>query len=108
MRGGVYGLAANRSARGHEQQGRRFAIVVQATSLEHLSTWLVVPTSTSARPFSFRPAVELPGGAGETLALCDALSAVDPQVRLGKSIGILPLATMREIDGALALLLELD
>jgi mRNA-degrading endonuclease toxin of MazEF toxin-antitoxin module len=40
---------------GHEQRENRYAVVVQPDLLP-LSTWLVAPTSTSARPASFRPA----------------------------------------------------
>lgn len=105
MRGDVYRLRAHDS-RGHEQRGPRFAVVVLASRFEHLSTWLVVPTSTRARPFVFRPAIEIPGH-GETLALCDALTAVDPTARLGDLVGYLPLETMQRIDHALSGLLDL-
>ena len=47
MRGDVYRLKRPRSAQGHEQQGERYAVVVQANAYEHLSTWLVAPTTTS-------------------------------------------------------------
>lgn len=105
MRGEVFRLRPG-PAQGHEQTGRRFAIVVLASRFEHLSTWLVVPTSTRAKPSVFRPVVEIPG-AGETLALCDALTAVDPQARLGESVGFLPWAQIQQIDYALAGLLDL-
>lgn len=49
---------AARDARGHEQGGNRYAIIVQSDLLP-LSTWLVTPTSTSARPASFRPEIEM-------------------------------------------------
>ena len=105
MRGDVYRLKAH-DARGHEQRGPRFAVVVLASRFEHLSTWLVVPTSTRARELVFRPAIEIPGH-GETLALCDALTAVDPTARLGDLVGYLPLETMQRIDHALSGLLDL-
>ncbi|WP_139811621.1 type II toxin-antitoxin system PemK/MazF family toxin, partial [Mycobacterium avium] len=54
MRGEVFRLRAPRPARGHEQSGSRYAVVVQSDQLP-LSTWLVAPTSTSARAASFRP-----------------------------------------------------
>jgi mRNA interferase MazF len=106
VRGDVYQLTAPANARGHGQRGRRFAIVVQATRLEQLSTWIVVPTSTSARPAVFRPEVEIPGH-GRTLVLCDAMSAVDPERRLGAFVGYLALEEMRRIDRALLGLLDL-
>ena len=105
MRGDVYRLEAG-ATRGHEQAGPRFAVVVLASRFDHLSTWLVVPTSTRASPYIFRPLVTVPGH-GETLALCDALTAVDPQARLGENVGYLSLTDMEGIDRALAGLLDL-
>ena len=105
MRGDVHRLTAH-DARGHEQHGPRFAVVVLASRFDHLSTWLVVPTSTRARPFAFRPTIEIPGH-GETLALCDALTAVDPQARLGELVGYLQLEAVQRIDYALSGLLDL-
>jgi len=45
MRGEVYRLPAR--GKGHEQQGRRYAVVLQPDWLA-LSTWVVAFTSTSA------------------------------------------------------------
>lgn len=53
MKGEVYRLPARG---GHEQQGRRFAVVLQPDRLA-LSTWIIAFTSTSARRTSFRPVV---------------------------------------------------
>ena len=47
MRGEVYRLRAPRRARGYEQTGPRYAVVVQSDQLP-LSTLLVAPTSTTA------------------------------------------------------------
>ena len=105
MRGEVYRIAP-RDARGHEQAGSRFAIVVLDSALEHLSTWLVVPTSTRAHPYVFRPSVQIPGH-GPTSALCDALTAVDPAARLGERVGMLALADLAAVDVALRGLLDL-
>ncbi|HZJ05116.1 MAG TPA: type II toxin-antitoxin system PemK/MazF family toxin [Nocardioidaceae bacterium] len=52
MRGEVYRICAPRDDRGHEQRDPRYAVVVQSDQFP-LSTWLVAPTSTSARPASF-------------------------------------------------------
>ncbi len=52
MRGEVYRLSAR--GQGHEQKGRRYAVVLQPDWLT-LSTWIVALTSTSARETSFRP-----------------------------------------------------
>lgn len=104
MRGDVYNYRPD--ARGHEQQGKRYAIVVLATRYTHLSTWLVVPTSTKAQPYGFRPVVNILGVS--TLALCDAMVSVDPQRRLGRQVGYLSLVEMHAIDATLATLLDLD
>ena len=50
---------------------------------------------------------EVDWGAGPTLVLCDALTSVDPTVRLGAQVGHLTLAELRQVDLALALLLDL-
>lgn len=107
MRGDVYGLRPAKQSKGREQRGRRFAVIVQASRFEHLSTWLAIPTSTSARPFIFRPRIDVPGE-GPSLALCEGLVSIDPQERLGARLGALTYAEMQEIDDAVAMLLDLD
>jgi mRNA interferase MazF len=69
-----------------------------------LSTWLVAPTSTSARPASFRPEIEL--GGRPTRVLVEQTTAVDPQ-RLGDLAGRLQLHEMSEVDAALRVVLGL-
>lgn len=103
MRGEVFELNAPRGSRGHEQSGSRYAVVVQSDHLP-LSTWLVAPTSTSARAASFRPEVEI--GGKTTRVLAEQTAAVDSQ-RLGKSVGILSLDEMRRIDAAMRIVLDL-
>ena len=61
VRGEVFRLPALRGARGHEQRGARYAVVVQADEFLGLSTVLVSPTSMSAQPASFRPTITLEG-----------------------------------------------
>jgi mRNA-degrading endonuclease toxin of MazEF toxin-antitoxin module len=55
VRGEVFRLPAPRRVRGHEQRDARDAVIVQDEEFLDLSTTLVAPTSTSARPASFRP-----------------------------------------------------
>ena len=69
-----------------------------------LSTWLVAPTSTSARAASFPPEVEI--GGNLTRVLAEQTAAVDPS-RLGKSVGYLSLEEMRRVDAALRTVLDL-
>ena len=103
MRGEVFRLHAPRRARGYEQSGSRYVVVVQSDQLP-LSTWLVAPTSTAARAASFRPEVEISGRV--TRVLAEQTAAVDPG-RLGKSAGYLSLEEMRRVDAALRIVLEL-
>jgi mRNA interferase MazF len=65
---------------------------------------LVSPTSSHARPASFRPAITLAGT--ETRVLVEQTTVVDPN-RLGKSTGRLDAHELRAIDEALLLLLGL-
>ena len=60
MRGEVFRLRSPHGAKGHEQNGSRFVVVLQSDSLA-LSTWLVAPTSRSALAASFRPEIEVLG-----------------------------------------------
>lgn len=103
MRGEVYRLSAPRGTRGTEQSGARYAVVVQSDSLP-LSTWLVAPTSTSARPATFRPEIEILGRTA--LVLAEQTAAVDPG-RLGERAGHLSLGEMRRVDAALRLVMSL-
>ncbi|MCO1578009.1 type II toxin-antitoxin system PemK/MazF family toxin [Crossiella sp. SN42] len=104
MRGDIYRLRAPRDARGHEQAGGRFGVVVQATELEVLSTWLIAPTSTSAQPARWRPEIEVLGRA--TLLLCEQTTACAPE-RLGERVGRCSLEEMQRVDSALKLALGL-
>ena len=104
VRGEVFRLRAPRGRRGHEQRGARFAVVVQADDFLDLSTTLVAPTSTSARPASFRPRVEIDGQM--THVLVEQTTVVDPE-RLGRSAGRLSAPQMRAIDESLMLVLGL-
>lgn len=101
VRGEVYRLPAR--GRGHEQRGRRYAVVLQPDWLT-LSTWIVAFTSTSARETTFRPAVEVAGQ--RTLVMCDQLATVD-LTRLVEPAGFLTLGEMQLVDQALQLVLDL-
>lgn len=104
LRGEVCELRAPRQARGHEQAGPRYGIVLQSSDLP-LSTVLVAPTSTAPRPASFRPEVEIAGS--RTLVLCEQLAAIDAE-RLGQSLGVLPWRDLERVDRALKLVLGLE
>lgn len=104
VRGEAFRLPPPTRARGREQRGARYAIVVQADDLLGLSTVLVAPTSASARPATFRPTIDLLGI--HTRVLVEQTTVVDPQ-RLGTSAGRLEAAEMQAVDDALRLLLAL-
>ena len=104
MRGDIHRLRAPRNTRGNEQQGARFAVVVQSDDLM-LSTLLVAPTSRSAPSRSFRPTITINGE--ETQVLVEQTSAVAPE-RLGEFIGRVSLDELAKINDALRLALELD
>lgn len=104
VRGEIFRLPSPSQTRGREQKGTRYAVVVQADQFLALSTVLVSPTSTSARPASFRPTIDI--GGQTTRVLVEQTTVVDPQ-RLGRSAGRLDAYEMQSVDEALALLLGL-
>lgn len=104
VRGEVFRLRPPRGARGSEQRGVRFAVVVQADELLALSTVLVAPTSRAAPARSFRPRIDLEGAS--TCVLVEQTTAVAPQ-RLGESVGRLDASELRDLDAALSLVLGL-
>ena len=103
-RGEAFRLPAPRGARGHEQRGARYAIVVQSGDLLRLSTVVVAPTSIAAQPASFRPEVSIRGV--RTRVLVDQIRAVDPS-RLGRSAGVLTYEELSDVDRALETILGL-
>jgi len=103
VRGEVHRLRAPQDARGHEQRSPRYAVVVQSDQFP-LSTWLVAPTSTSARAASFRPEVEVNGRM--TRVLAEQTAAVDPG-RVGDTVGHLTFDERRHVEAALRLVLDL-
>ena len=90
---------------GHEQRGRRFGVVVQSDAFLPRSVVIVAPTSTSAKPASFRPEVEIDGTS--TRVLVEQVGAVDDN-RLGNLVGHLTAQEQWGVDAALLTLLGLD
>lgn len=97
LRGDIHVLRPPKS-RGHEQQGRRFGVIVQANELLPRSVVLVAPTSRSARAASFRPEIEIEGES--TLILVEQVGAVDV-TRLGDLVGHTTAEQIWGIDEAL-------
>jgi mRNA interferase MazF len=90
---------------GHEQQGRRFGVVVQSDAFLPRSVVLVAPTSTSAKPASFRPEIQI--GGTSTRVLVEQIGAVDVD-RLKESAGHLTPEEQWGVDTALLTVLGLS
>jgi mRNA interferase MazF len=103
VRGDVHAIKLPRK-HGHVQQGRRYAVIVQADDLLALSTVVICPTSRSAFPASFHPEISLQDQ--PTQVLCEMIGAVDARA-LGEQIGHLTVDEQRALDDALQLVLEL-
>ena len=104
QRGDVYRFKVPKGL-GHEQQGERYGVVVQADALLPRSVVLVAPTSRSARPASIRPVVDIAGDTSRVLV--EQLGAVDVQ-RLGRRIGRLSAEELWAVDDAIVAVLGLD
>jgi mRNA interferase MazF len=104
IRGAVHRLVLSRGAAGHEQRGRRFGVVVQADELLGLSTVIIAPTSTQARPATFRPMIEIDGEA--TRVMVEQMRAID-LMRLGEQVRVLRLDELRQVEAAMELVLGL-
>lgn len=103
QRGDVYELRPPRRP-GHEQQGRRFGVVVQSDALLPRSVVLIAPTSRRARPASFRPEVVIEGET--TKVLVEQIGAVEVN-RLGEHVGLTSPEEMWGIDESLMTVLGL-
>jgi mRNA interferase MazF len=103
-RGDIVPFKGRRDPRGHEQRGRRYAVVLQSDALDEWSTVVVAPTTTSGPGAFFRPTVNLRGKQG--LAVVDQMLAVD-RTRLGEVVGSVSIAEMQAIEGAVRFVLGL-
>lgn len=103
-RGDIYSVRLPKG-RGHEQLGQRFGVVVQSDAFLPRSVILIAPTSTSARPASFRPEIEIEGTA--TKVLVEQLGAVDV-TRLGELAGHLTPEEQWGVDAAILTVLGLS
>jgi mRNA interferase MazF len=97
VRGDIYRLPANPNAKGHQQRGARYGVVVQSDFLP-LSTILIAPTSTRASTQSFRPEIEIQGVA--TRICVEQTVAINAE-RLGQFAGRLNANELEELDAAL-------
>ncbi|MCL2781609.1 MAG: type II toxin-antitoxin system PemK/MazF family toxin [Actinomycetia bacterium] len=103
MRGDIHRLRAG-DTEGHEQHGPRYVVEVQSDRIR-LSTLLIAPTSTRARPSDLRPRVNMNGVT--THVLVEQTRAVNPEARLGDFVGRLDHDELAAVDDALRLVLGL-
>jgi len=103
LRGDIHELRMPRG-QGHEQQGRRFGVVVQANEFLPRSVVLIAPTSRSARSASFRPEIHVFDEIARVLV--EQVGAVDAG-RLGDLIGRVSPEEQWGIDEALLAVLGL-
>jgi mRNA interferase MazF len=104
IRGAVYRVDLGEAKRGQEQRGRRYGLVLSPTSDWNVAT--IVPTSTSARPMRFRPALELLGQ--PVVYLVDQFRSVDTAFIHGDPVHYLGHNELMEIETAAGRYLGLD
>lgn len=104
LRGDVYELRLPRGV-GHGPRSRRFGVIIQADVLLPRSVVLIAPTSTSARPASFRPELVVEGET--TRVLVEQVGAVDVN-RLGDPVGHASAEEIWGIDESLLTVLGLN
>ena len=102
-RGEIYEIRLPKGS-GHEQHGKRLAVVVQNDAMLPRSVVLIAPTSVSARPASFRPEVDVAGT--RTKVLVEQVGVVDVN-RLGRLVGAATPEEQWGIDAALQTVLDL-
>ena len=104
QRGDVHELRLPKGV-GHEQHGRRLAVILQNDAMLPRSVVLVAPTSASARPASFRPEIVI--GRRRTRVLVEQLGAVAVE-RLGDPVGRVTIDEQWQIDAAVLTVLGLN
>lgn len=103
FRGAIYEIKALPGREGHEQQGGRYAVIIQSDRFSS-STVTVALTSTRAGPAIYRPAIDFDGT--KTRVLTDQIHSVAPE-RLGSFRGTLAADEMVDLDRALMIKLGL-
>lgn len=98
-KGSIYLITLPARTGDHTQEGRRYAVVVTATSFIG-SVVTVAPTSTSARPSLTRPEAEIEGR--KCRILLEQMLGVDVS-KLSNWIGVLDDDEMDALDDALRL-----
>ncbi|RIQ22306.1 type II toxin-antitoxin system PemK/MazF family toxin [Jiangella rhizosphaerae] len=99
IRGAVYRVDFGDAERGHEQRGRRYAVVMSPSSMPW-NVVTVVPTSTSAQPAVFRPELDVMGI--KTRFLVDQIRTIDVAYVNGDPVDYLERDDMAEVEHAVA------
>ncbi|MFC7620998.1 type II toxin-antitoxin system PemK/MazF family toxin [Microlunatus sp. GCM10028923] len=99
IRGAIYRVDFGSTKRGHEQRGRRYAVVLSLSSMPW-SVVTVIPTSTSAGPAVFRPELDVMGT--RTRFLVDQIRTIDTTFVHGDPVGYLDRDEIAEIENAVA------
>lgn len=99
IRGAVYRIDLGDAKRGHEQRGRRLGLVISPTSMPW-SVATIIPTSTTAQPAVFRPAVEIDGQM--TRFLVDQIRSIDTTCLHGDPVYYLDHDELSEVERAVA------
>lgn len=99
IRGAVYRVDLSDAKRGDEQRGRRLGLVLSPSSMPwRVAT--IVPTSTTAQPAIFRPAMEINGQ--ETRFLADQIRSIDTDYIIGDPVHYLEHAELAEVEHAVS------
>ena len=98
---------------GHEQQGKRPAIIVSNDKLNNNQRWrtvIVVPVSTSPTQAQRQYGVFLPRGSGglnsDSTELCHQITTID-RARLEQRLGELDAKILQSLDAELSVILYL-
>lgn len=96
--------------RGHEQRGKRPALVVSADMFNEgpAGIVVVVPMTTTDRRVPLHVALDPPNGGvrHRSFAMCEMVRSISTE-RLGTRCGLVDRETMSELDDRLRVLLEL-
>ena len=101
--GSCHRISSRRGARGHEQRGARYGVIVQSDRLQ-LSTVLVAPTSAHARPARHRVLIDVEDV--QTQVLTEQIHAIDLD-QLGPLVARLSPQAMSDIRAAMVWTLDL-
>jgi mRNA interferase MazF len=97
IRGAVYRVDFGDAKRGHEQRGRRYAVVMSPSSMPW-SVVTVIPTSTNAQPAVFRPELVIMGT--KTRFLVDQIRTIDIVYVHGDPVAYLDRDEMANVEHA--------